>query len=417
MVRSNTVHHRIRSGAHVTRILIRQLAAALLRRATPDLADYPRPSDSRRQIAPGPNVDRVLIAGGGIGSGAGVRAQELALPGRLAEALSTATGRGAVVDVAADPGVTAGDTEAMLASARIEHYDAIILTLGTSEAYRLVPVAAWTASLERVLDALTPRLGRGSVLYITSAAPLSRPLPNDVGFRRLRTAHADRLDAATAAVVAERPAVRFVATDEPDADVRWNCTADYDRLARRLAPILRPQLDAISSGPPLSARQLRASRDPELLRQRALERSGLLQPHDDEGLLRLLRNAAAQTGVPVAAVTLIDGDEQRTRAIVGVESLDMPRLYTLCNWTIRKAGAHVETDSSTIATPEHDWRFYAGYPLESPDGYRVGALCMLDTTARQADYIDEDTLAQLATRVQNLLWDQLRSEARVSVDS
>jgi GAF domain-containing protein len=48
-------------------------------------------------------------------------------------------------------------------------------------------------------------------------------------------------------------------------------------------------------------------------------------------------------------------------------------------------------------------RFYAGHPIEAPNGMRVGALCLTDPTPRAFDRSDEALLRELALRVQAAL--------------
>jgi GAF domain-containing protein len=50
-------------------------------------------------------------------------------------------------------------------------------------------------------------------------------------------------------------------------------------------------------------------------------------------------------------------------------------------------------------------RFYAGYPIEAPNGQRVGALCIVDTKPRRFSRKEAELLRELALRVQTLLWD------------
>jgi GAF domain-containing protein len=68
-----------------------------------------------------------------------------------------------------------------------------------------------------------------------------------------------------------------------------------------------------------------------------------------------------------------------------------------------------EADDRFAAGPllngDHSMRFYAGFPIESPSGERVGALCVLDSQPRRrADDIDRDLLRELALMVQREMW-------------
>ncbi|WP_286346246.1 GAF domain-containing protein [Frondihabitans sucicola] len=48
-------------------------------------------------------------------------------------------------------------------------------------------------------------------------------------------------------------------------------------------------------------------------------------------------------------------------------------------------------------------RFYAGHPVETPDGIRIGALCVTDPHPRGADSVDLVLLRELALSVQREL--------------
>ncbi len=43
-------------------------------------------------------------------------------------------------------------------------------------------------------------------------------------------------------------------------------------------------------------------------------------------------------------------------------------------------------------------------PVESPDGHRIGALCVIDREPRTFSDTDAALLRQLALRVQSVLW-------------
>lgn len=49
-------------------------------------------------------------------------------------------------------------------------------------------------------------------------------------------------------------------------------------------------------------------------------------------------------------------------------------------------------------------KFYAGYPIESPGGQRVGALCVMDPEPRRFTTQDSELLRSSAQGVQAHLW-------------
>ena len=104
-----------------------------------------------------------------------------------------------------------------------------------------------------------------------------------------------------------------------------------------------------------------------------------------------------------AEIDLISSDRQRTLATAGEPADDLPLPVSLCAYAIKTAGATVIEDaleefgpSSTPRINGQHVRFYAAYPSESADGYRIGALCVFDTTPLAVDEVDLEALRDLA---------------------
>ena len=131
----------------------------------------------------------------------------------------------------------------------------------------------------------------------------------------------------------------------------------------------------------------------------------------DAELDLIIENARDLFGASGASVTFIDRDVQLTKAAIGMPSDPIPRSVSICNLTIQGAGVFVVED--TMSDPrfvDSVWsdgeriRFYAGYPVESPGGQRVGALAVVDNRPRGFSDTDATLLRQLALRVQSVLW-------------
>jgi GAF domain-containing protein len=89
----------------------------------------------------------------------------------------------------------------------------------------------------------------------------------------------------------------------------------------------------------------------------------------------------------------------------------MPRFASLCDVTIqRREHFAVENaaldprfvENPMVAGPPH-LRFYAGYPIEAPNGTRVGTLSVFDPHPRGFSDADAALLRGLALMVQNEL--------------
>ncbi len=125
----------------------------------------------------------------------------------------------------------------------------------------------------------------------------------------------------------------------------------------------------------------------------ALHRYQLLDNGKSPAFEEITRLVQLALDVPVSAVSLIDQDEQRFKAIRGMPDGAVPREAAFCNETIKTAAPLVVPDATRDSrfsdnfqvTGERHIRSYIGVPLTTPDGYNVGALCAIDTRPRQFD--------------------------------
>lgn len=390
--------------------LLAPLAARWGRRVREELDVVPHPFDSTRQFIAGPDPDRVLVLGNGPAIGFGVLTQELALPGNLARRLAAATGRGVTVDVLARRGTTAALAPRLIADVRMAHYDVVLVCVGSTDAYNLLPEERWRTDLGQLADALRAATTPSTIIAVLPIRPLQRPNAALGRAGRLVEGHAARLDRIADEVCARRSGVvHLTAAAIEDAP---RTAAAYDALAGLIAPALVQQLDGLAAKPaPISARTLRSHADPEPERQDALDRTRLLESGSNPRLDRLLRSAKELFGITGAAVTLVDGDRVVMKAAIGMPSDDVPRSVAPCDRTIRQNGAFVLGDLKGERIAKDGWRFYAGHPLESPDGYRIGALCLLDTRTHEPLTVDRIALAEVAARIESELWSEVGAPA------
>lgn len=396
---------------HVTDLLA-PFAVRWGRRVRGELDLVPHPLDAARQFVPGHDPDRVLVLGNGPAIGFGVLTQELALPGHLARRLAAATGRGAVVDIVARRGTTAATAVQLLTEPRMPHYDAVVVCIGSSDAYNLLPEERWRSDLTQLTNAIRAATTPSTIIAVLPIRPVQRPNAAQGRTGALVDGHARRLDRIAEEVCCRRPGVVHLSSVStlPAAP---RTAAAYDVLAGQITPTLAGLLDRLAArAVATSARGLRSQPDPEPERQQALDRSGLAALGSNPRLDRLLRTARELFGIPAAGVTLVDGDRVRFRSAVGMGGThDVPRSVAPCDRTILANETLVLGDLQGEPLAADGWRFYAGHPLESPEGYRIGALCLLDTRPRDPLTIDRSALAELAARVEAELWAEVSSAA------
>lgn len=123
---------------------------------------------------------------------------------------------------------------------------------------------------------------------------------------------------------------------------------------------------------------------------------------------------------PIALITLVDGRRNWFKARVGVddELTESPRDISFCGHAILReeifevTDAVLDerfTDNPLVAEAPHI-RYYAGAPLITPDGYKLGTICAIDIRPRRLTEAQRDTLAALSRLVMRQL-DRRRRQA------
>jgi diguanylate cyclase (GGDEF)-like protein/PAS domain S-box-containing protein len=118
----------------------------------------------------------------------------------------------------------------------------------------------------------------------------------------------------------------------------------------------------------------------------------------------IVETAAAVCDVPIALVTLVEEHEQFFKAQMGLDRAGTPREISFCTHAIEGPGIYEVTDarsdelfaSNPLVTGDDQIRFYAGAPMTTSSGHRIGTVCVLDQTPRQLTERQRIVLAKLA---------------------
>lgn len=389
--------------AYLVHAILAPSALLWLATSSQSWRQLPRPNDRPLVHAPGSDSDRILLIGSGISVGYGVVSHDLALGGHLARELSALTGHGASVGIAASPEMNPQLARSVLQALDLGRFDALVFTLGGFEALTLLPVARWRHRVRDLLafiDEAAP--ATLEVFLVETGLPLIKGFPRFL--QRAVTRRTVLLNEQVRQLALARPHTTFVDFVPEQGDLATlKGRATYHFWAKGLAPTIA-----------------------DILEQNA--RVGKVHSHDEEQRLLALAALDLDT-VPTAQieqivatarrlfdasgawVSIVDGSTQHIKAADGMPRIPLPRCDGLCTITIRRAELFVVEDTTkdervkdTPWATGKPFRFYAGYPLETPDGHRFGALCIVDTKPRVFGPQDAALLRDLALRVQALLW-------------
>ena len=95
--------------------------------------------------------------------------------------------------------------------------------------------------------------------------------------------------------------------------------------------------------------------------------------------------------VPTALISLVDSDRQWFKAAAGLDAHETPRSVSFCGHAIHQPDVFVVPDApldprfheNPLVVGNPHIRFYAGFPLTLPGGYRIGTLCALSPVPRE----------------------------------
>ena len=146
---------------------------------------------------------------------------------------------------------------------------------------------------------------------------------------------------------------------------------------------------------------------PRLASLRALNLLDTL-PESDFDEIVFLASQICET--PVAMISLVDGDRQWFKSKVGTTAVETPRDVAFCAHAILGDSVFEVPDATQddrffdnpLVTGESKVQFYAGAPLLSPEGYAIGALCVIDTKPRKLDAGKIRSLKALSNQVTRL---------------
>lgn len=139
-------------------------------------------------------------------------------------------------------------------------------------------------------------------------------------------------------------------------------------------------------------------------RLEALRSLAVLDTAAEERFDRITRTAQRLFDVPIVLVSLVDQCRQWFKSAQGLTASETPRDISFCGHAIHAGDVFVVENALTdprfadnpLVTGPPDIRFYAGAPLATAGGFRVGTLCLIDSKPRAFPEADRRALRDLA---------------------
>ena len=137
----------------------------------------------------------------------------------------------------------------------------------------------------------------------------------------------------------------------------------------------------------------------------ALHAFGAMDTADNPAFTRIVNLASRAADAPMAAISFLDANRCWNAAFVGALQRDVDRNQALCNLTIQQSDVLIIPDTSQdsrvtgslAATGRPRPRFYAGAPITTRDGARLGSVSIMDHVPRLGlSESERDTLVDLA---------------------
>ncbi|MGO1729058.1 MAG: sensor histidine kinase [Flavobacteriaceae bacterium] len=146
-------------------------------------------------------------------------------------------------------------------------------------------------------------------------------------------------------------------------------------------------------------------------RQLEVEKYQILDTLPQESYDSITAVMAYICDTPISLVTILDGDRNFLKSHHGVPFNESPRDISFCGHAINSQHPITIVEDSrkderfhdNPLVTEHHAIFYAGATLTSPNGYKLGTLCVYDTKPRRLTDKQLDALTALSKQVTYLL--------------
>lgn len=163
----------------------------------------------------------------------------------------------------------------------------------------------------------------------------------------------------------------------------------------------------------------------EYERQRAVERYNLLDSLPEESYDNITEIMCYIAKTPISLITLLDNDRNYIKSNCGFPLTESPRNISFCGHAINSNDEIMivedarkdERFHNNPLVEDHKAIFYAGVPLVSPQGYKLGTLCVYDHEPRQLDEAQKKALLSMSKQVVRLFEQHKQNKALKDIKS
>lgn len=152
-----------------------------------------------------------------------------------------------------------------------------------------------------------------------------------------------------------------------------------------------------------------------------LRRLQILDTPTEAAFDRITEAAARVFDMPIAAISLVDSDREWFKACVGTDGREGSREIAFCAIAIMRDETLVVRDATddprfrdNPQVTENGIRFYAGHPIITSDGQRIGSFCVKDTRPREFDESQRQTLEDITHAVAHMI--ELRRAGELEIE-
>ncbi|WP_158828200.1 GAF domain-containing protein [Mucilaginibacter lacusdianchii] len=149
----------------------------------------------------------------------------------------------------------------------------------------------------------------------------------------------------------------------------------------------------------------------ELRRLQAINRFLKLEISKEQELNSILKLAAEICGTPTSLITILDDELAHFKYKLGSSLHVVDSEIAFCSYAVRDDNVMEVPDTvlderfmhNPLVTNENSVRFYAGAPLTTHDGQKIGTLCVLDQQPKQLSHHQKQMLQVLARQVIHIM--------------